>query len=118
VAEGVEDDASMAPLSVRRTHELVSLVHRTVAYELITAAQAIDIRGCRPLGRGTSVAYEAVREHVPMLRDVRSWDPDIEGLVDAISRGELGSRIAAETGVSAVKVPIVSIAASLKDPAR
>jgi histidine ammonia-lyase len=98
VAEGVEDDASMAPLSVRRTHELVSLVHRTVAYELITAAQAIDMRGRWPLGRGTAVAYQAVREYVPMLRDVRGWDPDIEGLVDVISRGELGSRISAEIG--------------------
>ena len=98
VAEGVEDDASMAPLSVRRTHELVSLVHRTVAYELITAAQAIDMRGRWPLGRGTAVAYQAVREYVPMLHDVRSWDPDIEGLVELISRGELSSRISAEIG--------------------
>jgi histidine ammonia-lyase len=97
VAEGIEDDASMAPLSVRRAHELVSLVHRTVAYELITAAQAVDMRGRWPLGRGTAVAYEAVREHVPMLRDVRGWDPDIEGLVEAIAQGELGARIAAET---------------------
>jgi len=98
VAEGIEDDASMAPLSVRRTHELVSLVHRTVAYELITAAQAVDMRGKWPLGRGTSVAYEVVREHVPMLKDLRGWDPDIEGLVDSISRGELGARITAHTG--------------------
>ena len=98
VAEGVEDDASMAPLSVRRTHELVSLVHRTVAYELITAAQAVDMRGRWPLGRGSGVAYEAVREHVAMLRDIRSWDPDIEGLVGAISRGELSARISAEIG--------------------
>ena len=50
-----------------------------------------------------------------MLRDVRSWDPDIEGLVEAISRGELGSRISAETGVSRVRVPRVSIAASVID---
>jgi histidine ammonia-lyase len=98
VAEGVEDDASMAPLSVRRTHELVSLVHRTVAYELITAAQAVDMRDQWPLGRGTRVAYEAVRKYVPMLRDVRSWDPDIEGLVEVISRGELSTRISAEIG--------------------
>jgi histidine ammonia-lyase len=115
VAEGVEDDASMAPLSVRRTHELVSLVHRTVAYELITAAQAIDMRGRWPLGRGTAVAYEAVREHVPMLRDVRSWDPDIEGLVEAISRGEFGSRLSAETGKGRAKEPRVSIAAVTED---
>ena len=35
------------------------------------------------------------RAHAP---DVRSWDPDIEGLVEAISRGELDSRISAEVG--------------------
>jgi histidine ammonia-lyase len=98
VAEGVEDEASMAPLSVRRTHELVSLVHRTIAYELITAAQAVDMRGRWPLGRGTAVAYEVVREHVPMLRDLRGWDPDIEGLVEAISRGDLSARVSARTG--------------------
>jgi histidine ammonia-lyase len=98
VAEGVEDDASMAPLSVRRTHELVSLVHRTVAYELITSAQAVDMRERWPLGRGTVVAYQAVREHVPTLRDLRRWDADIEGLVGAISRGELGRRISDELG--------------------
>ena len=48
--------------------------------------------------RDARVAYEAVREHVPMLRDVGSWDPDIEGLVEAISRGELSARISAEIG--------------------
>ena len=98
VAEGVEDDASMAPLSVRRTHELVSLVHRTVVYELITAAQAIDMRERWPLGRGTVAAYRAVRDHVPMLREVRGWDPDIEGLVGAVAEGQLGARVSAAIG--------------------
>ena len=96
VAEGVEDDASMAPLSVRRTHEMVSLAHRIIAYELITAAQAVDMRGGCRLGRGTVVAYEVVRKHVPMLRDVGGWDSDIEGLVGSISRGELGDLLSEE----------------------
>lgn len=98
VAEGMEDHASMAPLSVRRTHELVSLAHRVVAYELIIAAQAIDMRGSRPLGRGTSIAYEAVRELVPMLEDVGSWEADIEGLVERVASGDLGTRVAAGAG--------------------
>ena len=98
VAEGIEDDASMAPLSVRRTHELVSLVHRTIVYELITAAQAIDMRERWPIGRGTAAAYRAVRDHVPMLRAVRGWDPDIEGLVQAVSGGEVNGLIAAAIG--------------------
>jgi hypothetical protein len=42
--------------------------------------------------------YRAVRDHVPMLRDVRGWDPDIEGLVEAVAQGELGARIAAAIG--------------------
>ena len=88
----------MAPLSVRRTHELVSLVHRTVVYELITAAQAVDMRGQWPIGRGTAAAYRAVRDHVPMLRSVRGWDPDIEGLVQAVSDGEVNALIAAAIG--------------------
>ncbi len=98
VAEGVEDHASMAPLAVRRTSELVSLAHRLVAQELIIAAQAVDLRGSLPLGRGTRLAYEAVREHVPMWRDEASWDPDVEGLVAMVANGELARSIAAGAG--------------------
>jgi histidine ammonia-lyase len=98
VAEGVEDHASMAPLAVRRTHELVSVAHRSVAHELIIAAQACDLRGRRPLGRGTGTAYDAVRRHVPMLTDVAAWDADVEALVDVVSNGELLARVASAVG--------------------
>jgi histidine ammonia-lyase len=98
VAEGVEDHASMAPLSVRRTSELVSLAHRMVAHELIIAAQAVDRRGAAPLGRGTTAAYEAVRECVPTLEDETRWDPDLERLIDVVAGGRLGSRVAADAG--------------------
>jgi histidine ammonia-lyase len=98
VAEGVEDHASMAPLAVRRTWELVSLAHRLVVHELIVAAQAIDMRGCGPLGRGTRRAYETLRERVAMLEDQVRWDPDIEGLVAMIADGGLTARVAADVG--------------------
>ncbi len=98
VAEGMEDHASMAPLSVRRTHQLVSLVHRFIAHELIIAAQAIDIRGRRPLGKGTALAYGTVREHVPVLADVATWDPDIDAVVRAVASGEMGARVTPGAG--------------------
>jgi histidine ammonia-lyase len=98
VAEGTEDHASMAPLAVRRTHELVSVAYRVVAYELIIACQAVDMRGSRPLGRGTSLAYEAVRDHVPMLKEVGDWEPDVDGLIRTVSSGDLGSRVAEGVG--------------------
>jgi histidine ammonia-lyase len=98
LAEGVEDHASMAPLSVRKTSELVSLGHRMVAHELICAAQAIDLRRCGPLGEGTRVAYESVRECVPRLVDEAAWEPDIARLVERIANGELAARVAADAG--------------------
>jgi histidine ammonia-lyase len=98
VAEGVEDHASMAPLAVRRTYELVSVAHRIVAHELIIAAQACDMRGRSPLGRGTQLAYEAVRRHVPMLSDEADWDADIDALVDVAANGELAAHVASAVG--------------------
>jgi histidine ammonia-lyase len=98
VAEGIEDHASMAPLAVRRTHEIVSVAHRIVAHELIIAAQAYDMRGRTPLGRGTQIAYDAVRRHVPMLTDVADWDANVDALVDVVANGELAAQIASAVG--------------------
>jgi histidine ammonia-lyase len=98
VAEGVEDHASMAPLSVRKTSELISLVHRMVAHELVIAAQAVDLRGESPLGRGTQVAYEMVRECVPRLHDETTWEPDLDRLIALVADGELNARVAADAG--------------------
>jgi len=98
LAEGVEDHASMAPLSVRKTSELVSLGHRMVAHELICAAQAIDLRGRGALGQGTRVAYGCVRECVPRLVDETDWEPNLAGLVELIANGGLASRVAADAG--------------------
>lgn len=79
-AEGIEDRATMAPLSARRLADQVALGWRLVALELVVAAQAVDLRGGRPLGRGTGVAWRFVRESVPMLRDGDTV-PDVEPLV-------------------------------------
>lgn len=98
LAEGIEDHASMAPLSVRRTSELVSLAHRIVALELVIAAQAIDLRGRPHLGHGTRVAYAAVREHVPALVDETDWAPDLDSLVEVVAGAELLDRVAADAG--------------------
>jgi len=98
VAEGVEDHASMAPLSVTRTYELVSIAHRMLAHELVIATQAVDMRDVDPLGRGTCSAYAIVREHVPRLNDASEWDPDLDALVEAVAHGGLGERVAARAG--------------------
>lgn len=80
-AEGIEDRATMAPLAARRVAELVELGARSVAIELVVAAQAVDLRAARPLGRGTSSAYEAVRALVPPLRAGEPIPQDLEPVV-------------------------------------
>ncbi|HVN62761.1 MAG TPA: aromatic amino acid lyase [Gaiellaceae bacterium] len=77
-AEGIEDRTTLAPLAARRTAELVELGARAVAIELVVAAQAVDLRGARPLGKGTVRAYEAVRGLVPPLRGGEPIPQDLE----------------------------------------
>ncbi len=97
LAEGIEDHGNLAPLAVRRTHELVTVCHLLVAEELVVAAEAVDLRGAE-LGRGTRVAHELVRRHVPRVEDVTTWAPDKAGLVEMVAQGELAHAVAAETG--------------------
>jgi histidine ammonia-lyase len=99
LAEGVEDHASMAPLAVSTTSSLVSLAHRLVALELILAAQAVDLRsGPAGLGRGTSRAYEVVREFARTLTDETEWNADIEDLSTLVGDGGLALRVAGVAG--------------------
>jgi histidine ammonia-lyase len=83
-AEGIEDRATMAPLAARRLAEQVELGTRAVAIELVVAGQAVDLRDARPLGRGTSAAYEAVRALVPTLRAGEPIPQDLEPLVERV----------------------------------
>jgi histidine ammonia-lyase len=102
-AEGIEDRATMAPLAARRLAEQVALGRRIVAIELVVAAQAVDLRGSRPLGRGTAEVRAFVRGFVPGLMpgDVV---PDVEPLVVALVHGAR----------SAVGGPTASIASAAK----
>ncbi|MGH2915956.1 MAG: HAL/PAL/TAL family ammonia-lyase [Solirubrobacteraceae bacterium] len=99
LAEGIEDHASMAPLSVRTTSTLVALAHRLVALELIIAAQAVDLRGGPDrLGAGTARAYAVVREYAGTLEDETEWNADIEGLATLVGDGALAGRVARVAG--------------------
>jgi histidine ammonia-lyase len=66
-AEGIEDRASLLPLSARRLAEMVDLGEGIVAIELLVAAQAADVRGSSPLGRVTGEARARIRETIPAM---------------------------------------------------
>jgi histidine ammonia-lyase len=112
--EGVEDRATMAPLSARRLADMVQLCTRVVAIELVVAAQAIDLRQAEAqltnalqpnplqpdalpgavvqphaLGAGTARAYRTVRELIPFMPRDGTLPDDLEPLIELIGRGEI-----------------------------
>jgi histidine ammonia-lyase len=92
--EGIEDRATMAPLSARRLADMVQLSARVTAIELVVAAQAIDLRRATlgvigQLGEGTERAYRLVRELVPFTQADGTLPADLEPLVELVARGDL-----------------------------
>src|SRR6516164_2234069 len=87
--EGIEDRATMAPLSARRLADMIALCARVAAIELVVAAQAVDLRAAGPLGLGTGRAYQMIRELVPFTQADGTLPADLEPLVELVSRGDL-----------------------------
>jgi histidine ammonia-lyase len=88
-AEGIEDRATSAPLGARRLAEQIELGSRAAAIGLVVAAQAVDLRGSAPLGRGTGALHAGVRALVPALTPGAPIPQDLEPVVDLV-RGGLG----------------------------
>jgi histidine ammonia-lyase len=89
-AEGVEDRATHLPLSARRLAELVDAGEAIVAVELLASAQAVDMRGVSPLGRGTAAAYERLRTAVPAMHLGDTPPVDVTPVVELIRTGVFG----------------------------
>ena len=86
-----EDHVSMGANAARHTLEILENVRSVLAIELLTAAQAIDLRphGIDRLGLGTTRAYGTLRQHVAFLEHDRETASDIQTLSRLIHRGEL-----------------------------
>ena len=94
--EGIEDRATMAPLSARRLADMIQLCARVAAIEFVVAAQAIDLRalpgapgGPGQLGLGTVRVNRMIRELVPFIHGDGTLPADLEPLVELVSRGDL-----------------------------
>lgn len=93
VSEAVEDHAPMTANVVVKTAAMVPNLRYLAAIELLTAAQAIDLRGTDPttLGAGVRVAYTVVRNRVPVLDEDRPLGPDAEAVAALIAAGDIRS---------------------------
>ena len=92
LAEGIEDRITMAPLAARRLSEQVAVSEELLALGLVVAAQAVDVRGCAPLGSGTARAQAQIRERYGFVAAGESIGPTAERSSSSCARARSVSR--------------------------
>jgi histidine ammonia-lyase len=91
-----EDHVSMGTIAMRQAREILDNVEHVVAIELLCAAQAYDlITEASPVmaGRGTRVAYDVIRRHIPFMDRDRDLYRDIDAMVAVLRSGEIISAV-------------------------
>jgi histidine ammonia-lyase len=86
-----EDHVSMGANAARHTMEIIENLRYIIAIELLTAAQAVDLRAEGPdrLAPLTRSVYDKIRSRVRFLEHDRSLTPDIEAVVDLVRSNAL-----------------------------
>jgi histidine ammonia-lyase len=104
IAGDIEDHATMTTLCVSKAGQIVDTARRIQAIELLSAAQAVNLRESVTLGEGTRAAYEVIRSVAPFSPVDRLLMPDVEAVYQLLADGRLAA--AAET--ARVGLPIAS----------
>jgi len=81
-----EDHVSMGANAARHTLEILENLRHIVAIELLTAAQAVDLRETGPDGLAplTRTVHDKIRSRVKFMEHDRALTPDIEAVVDLV----------------------------------
>ena len=81
-----EDHVSMGANAARHTIEILENLRHIVAIELLSAAQAVDLRETGPNGLAplTRTVYDKIRSRVRFLEHDRALTPDIEAIADLV----------------------------------
>lgn len=82
-----QDVVSFGLVAARRSAEVLQNTRYVIAFELICAAQAADIRGITKLASTSLHWYEQVRESVPYLDQDESLTPYLEDIVSRLLGG-------------------------------
>ncbi len=85
-------------IAVRKCTEIIKNVQTVIAIEMMSAAQAFEFHEGRRPGKGTTVAYEVIREVVPKLVDDRVLYPDIEKIRRLVVGNKIVDPVEAKIG--------------------
>ena len=90
---GQEDHNANATLAARHLSQVVENSYHILAIELLTSAQAIDLRlrslPDAKLGDGTNTAFQWIRSNLPFREDDFPLSEDISAMVDLLKRYDL-----------------------------
>ena len=87
VSGDVEDHATNLPLVVDKAARMLDNLRYILGHLAFHAAQAVDLRNEKPLGRYTTQAYAAIREKIPFLNEDRVVTTDIRKAYDLVRSG-------------------------------
>ena len=90
----VEDVAPQTPLTARKLANQIDLMLWLVAIEALVAAQAVDLRKPKGLGRVAKLLHSAIRTTVAPLHDDRATGADVAAVRQAINAAELRNILA------------------------
>jgi len=88
-----EDHVSMGTIAARKALDILKNTRQVVAMEILTACQAIDLRGNAGLGKMTKKAYDKVREYVPFIKRDEIMYHHIHLVNSLLESGELFDHI-------------------------
>ena len=83
-----QDHVSFGLVAARRTRDILDNARHILAFELICACQAADLRGIDQLSSATRKLYDVVREHVPYLDHDEPLTDHIEKIAAMYASGE------------------------------
>jgi histidine ammonia-lyase len=93
-----EDFVSMGTFAARKALEVVRNAETIIGIELLAGCQAIDFRQKLRPGKGTSIAYETIREHIPTMRHDRLFYADIKSIKKLVKKNEIIDSVEAIVG--------------------
>lgn len=88
-----QDHVSFGLVAARRTRDIVRNASYIIAYELICACQAADLRGIDDLSSATRKLHSMVREVVPYLDYDTPITDFVEALADQLISGKLSEAL-------------------------
>ena len=84
-----EDHVSMGTIASRHARDILNNSRKVIAMEILCACQAIDLRGNKGLGKGTTPAYEIIRENITVLEKDRIMHIDIDKVEEILKEGSI-----------------------------